>query len=331
MNGDGTDPRRLTVNTDEEIADFMAALSPDGEGRIVFDSNRDRVIGQEPINTSDLFLMNQDGTEQTRLARGSSATWSPNSKRIAFHRSASFTVPPAVDVQRPIRADPGAPSFDSDIFVAKVRDLLDGEAPENITNTDLYIEDDADWSPNGKKIAFTRHLVTDNHQNSVTAEICVMKVKGHRAPVCFLTDNGEEERGPAWSPDGTKLAYMCRKGAPATPTGTLPTFEICVINADGTGLPRRLTMNNVLDGTPQWSPDGQTILFASGATLVSELWLTNLDGTVQTQFTDTDGFNAFGNWGEICDEEEDEDDGDDDVDDDDDNDDDDDDDDDDDN
>ncbi len=86
-----------------------------------------------------------------------------------------------------------------------------------------------------------------------------------------------------------------------------------MINANGTGEPLRLTTNNVLDGTPQWSPDGQKILFASGATLVSELYLVDADGTGDPQpFTNTDGFNAFANWGEICDEEEDEDDGDDD-------------------
>ena len=45
------------------------ALSPDGRGKIVFDSNRLRAAG-EPINTSDLFLMNHDGSEQVYLTRG---------------------------------------------------------------------------------------------------------------------------------------------------------------------------------------------------------------------------------------------------------------------
>jgi TolB protein len=306
MDGDGTDPRRLTFNTVEGFADFMPALSPDGKGKIVFDSNRLRVQG-EPLNTSDLFLMNHDGTEETFLTRGSSATWSPvgpygdASKNIAFHRSASFTIPPAVGEQLPIRPDPGAPAFDSDIFVANVDDLVEeGAPPQNITNTPLYIEDDANWSPDGEKIAFTRHPRSDNQNNSVHAEICVMDAEGNEEPVCILTGNLEEERGPAWSPDGTRFAYMCRKGAPAS-GGTIPTFEICVINADGTG-ELRLTQNNVFDGTPQWSPDGQKILFSKGPTLASELWLIDPEGPIGTeiQFTNTVGFNAFSNWGEIA-------------------------------
>jgi TolB protein len=310
MDGDGTNPRRLTFNTGLGFGDFMPVLSPDGKGKIVFDSTRTRVVPGEPPNTSALFLMNHDGTEETFLTRGSSATWSPvgpngsASKNIAFHRSASFIAPPVVGQQRPIRPDPGAPAFDSDIFVVNVDDLLEnGEAPRNLTNNGaLFVEDDANWSPDGTKIAYTRHPHDDSHTNSVRAEICVIDANGAGEPTCILgeTVNEEEERGPAWSPDGTRFAYMCRKGDPATPTGTIPTFEICVINADGTN-ERRLTTNNLLDGTPQWSPDGLRILFSRGPNAISELWLIDADGlSPEEQFTSTDGFNIFANWGQIA-------------------------------
>ncbi len=50
----------------------------------------------------------------------------------------------------------------------------------------------------------------------------------------FVLANAEEERAPSWSMDGRRIVYCCRKGAPER-EGGVPTFEICVMNADGTG------------------------------------------------------------------------------------------------
>jgi TolB protein len=279
MDGDGTNPRRLTENAD---GDAFATLSPDGKGRIVFDSNRNRG-SLEPLNTSDLFLMKHDGSDQTFLTRGSSATWSPDSQSIAFHRSASGT-------GLPIKPDPGAATTDSDIFVARVCDLVAHLPPTNITNTLTEIEDDADWSPDGQKIAFTRHPVTDNPNNSALAEIYVLNADGTGQPLA-LTHNAEEERAATWSPDGTRIAYMCRH------LGS--DFEICLMNADGTAQ-TQLTFNTVLDATPSWSPDGQKIAFhrlVAGEGL--QLWVMNADGTGETKLTGAPGMNLFANWGEI--------------------------------
>src|SRR5215831_21221992 len=185
------DPETLTRLTLNEVGanglfggNVFAKLSPDGK-KIVFDSNRDRTAA-EPLNTSDLFLMKADGRNQERLTRGSSATWSPNGKYIAFHASASgatcpVSVPPPLPgiPGCPIKGDAGAATWDSDIFIMRVPDDEDEfiEAPINITNTPWYIEDDADWSPDGKRIVFTRHPVTDleppNFQSNL-AEICVL-------------------------------------------------------------------------------------------------------------------------------------------------------------
>src|SRR6266498_4401891 len=202
MDGDGTNPRRLTENRD---SDGFPALSPDGR-RIVFDSNRLRAEG-EPFNTSDLFVMNADGTGQTSLVRGSSATWSPDGKRIAFHASASGT-------SKPINQLPGAATTDSDIFVMNIADFLKNRArPKNITNNPAAIDDDPDWSPKGQKIIFTSHAITDNTDNHVTAEIYLIDADGKSKPA-RLTNNAEEERAPSWSPDGKRIVYCCRKGAP---------------------------------------------------------------------------------------------------------------------
>src|SRR5262249_13667279 len=278
MSPDGSNLRRLTDNT---AADAFPALSPDGK-KIVFDSNRNRTEG-EPINTYDLFVMNTKGDEQRFLIRGSSATWSPDSKNIAFHASAS-------DLGLPITPDPGSATSDSDIFIANVDDLLAGVAgPMNLTNSPEAIDDDPDWSPDRRRIVFTSHPVTDDPQRQNLAEIYVINVDG--TGLTRLTFNAEEERGPSWSPDGSRIVYMCRIG------GGTSDFEICTMNADGSDR-RQLTDNTLNDGGATFSPDGQQIVFQRGGG-GQQLWMMNTDGTGQTQLTFPPGVNAFANWGVV--------------------------------
>jgi TolB protein len=277
MDGNGNNARRITFNDD---GDGFPALSPDGK-KIVFDSNRLRTDG-EPPNTSDLFVMDVDGSGQTFVARGSSASWLPDSKWVAFHASASGN-------GLPIKPDPGAATSDSDIFVVNVDDAVEhGQAPTNITQNPTAIDDDPDWSPDGRWIVYTSHLVGDNPNNSATAEIYVIDAAGSTAPV-RLTFNTEEERAPTWSPDGTQILYSCRKG---------PTFELCVMNANGSDQVQ-LTSNTVAELTPTWSPDSSRIAYHRILAGRFQVFVMNRDGLGQTQVTNTLGINAFPNWGEV--------------------------------
>ena len=236
---------------------------------------------------SDLFIMNADGSDQTWLTRGSSATWSPDGTSIAFHASASGTGLPA-------NSYPGSATLDSDIFIVDVRDLLAKKAtPRNITSNPAAVDDDPDWSPDGRTILFTSHATGDNHTNAVSAEIYSVSVDGSARPKP-LTSNKQEERAPAWSPDGKRILFCCRRGSK-------PDFDLCVMNADGSG-EVRVTESPLGDLTPSWSPDGKKILFhrAKGAGLGAwDLWLINPDGTGEARLTNAPGHTGFASWGEL--------------------------------
>jgi Tol biopolymer transport system component len=68
-----------------------------------------------------------------------------------------------------------------------------------------------------------------------------------------LTDDPAEDFDPAWSPDGTQIAFRShRDGSP----------EVYLVNADGSG-ERNLTDSPLSDYSPAWSPTGTQIAFAS--------------------------------------------------------------------
>jgi hypothetical protein len=78
-----------------------------------------------------------------------------------------------------------------------------------------------------------------------------------------LTSNATADGQPAWSPDGTQIAYSSDRDG---------YYEIYKMDADGTN-PTRLTFNAgalgqvafypVFDGHPAWSPDGTQIAFTT--------------------------------------------------------------------
>lgn len=279
-----TNLRRLTWNEHQET---FPDLSPDGK-KLTFDSNRLRVAG-ERVNTSDLWVMDADGADQAMLVkRAGSSSWAPDGKNVVFHASAGGA---DADLIKPGQI--GSAWSDSDIFVLNIDDCLAGAcSPLNITNDPLQIDDDPDWSPDGSRIAFTSHWVGDTGEDSETAEIWTMNPDGSGR--MRLTFNNEEERAPSWSPDGTKILYMCR--ALWLNSGT--DFELCVMDADGSNL-QVLTNNTMPDLTPNWTPDGSKIIFHRSIGGFNQLHIMNVDGTDLEQLMATVGHDLFASPGYV--------------------------------
>jgi Tol biopolymer transport system component len=61
-----------------------------------------------------------------------------------------------------------------------------------------------------------------------------------------LTHDPAKDFGPAWSPDGSKIAFTSDRS-------TSGGWDIFVMNADGSGVVN-LTNHPALDWTPAWSP-----------------------------------------------------------------------------
>ena len=95
--------------------------------------------------------------------------------------------------------------------------------------------------------------------------------------VVNLTDAPGPDEVPAWSPDGSRLAYTCMR----QPDGSISLpRRVCVRNADGTGF---VVLSNTLadDYGPAWSRDGSQIAFTSANCSSCQTFLSviNADGT----------------------------------------------------
>jgi TolB protein len=153
---------------------------------------------------------------------------------------------------------------------------------------------DADWSPDGREIAFTRLREDGN------ADLYLMSADGsEQRPL--VSDPSAAETSPDWSPDGTRIVFAL--DLPSDTSGP----QIVVVDVQS-GKTTQLTTegNNV---APTWSPNGKQIAFdstraskrtgtrAGGLLLPSDddIYVMNADGSGQRRITSTPE-NAFPAW-----------------------------------
>jgi TolB protein len=112
---------------------------------------------------------------------------------------------------------------------------------------------------------------------------------------------------PAYSPDGTRIAFTSLRDVPPGYMGEPRRYsELYVMDADGTDVTRITANDNLVDFQATWSPDGQRILVGRGPggtppsgqlTEATDLWVIDLVTGQEEQITHTPGqWEGYADW-----------------------------------
>lgn len=147
---------------------------------------------------------------------------------------------------------------------------------DNFTATAVYVSPTPTPTPTPVPGAGAQPIAFTKSANGPFSASDIFLVNTDGTNVVNITNSPGEDTQPAWSPDGSRLAYVCHHQPDGSAGGPA---RICVRNADGTGF-KVLSNTQADDFSPSWSRDGSQIAFAtftSGSPSI--LSIMNADGT----------------------------------------------------
>jgi dipeptidyl aminopeptidase/acylaminoacyl peptidase len=243
-------------------------LSPDGEW-VVYSVGEANF--EEDATRYDLWRARWDGSGRHALTRTADAdeyqpAVSPDGRWIAF------------------LSDRGDEDAKTQVWVMP----SDGGEADALTKFPGGVSD-FDWAPDSARLAVIAHdperaegeeepkqpepIVIDRHYFKEDAvgwvtdkrqHLYLFEIAGRKATQ--LTSGANDEHVPAWSPDGTRIAYVTKRGSDPDRHSN---WDIYVVEARAGSTERQLTRFPGADNDPSWesrpawSPDGRKIAYVS--------------------------------------------------------------------
>jgi Tol biopolymer transport system component len=298
MNPDGSGATPLTTLTATDASTFEPAWSPDGS-KIAFVSHR-ALDGSDAAGAgANLWVMNADGSNPTPLTHLTTSavdsgkpTWSPDGSKIAYFSERALDLSDSLNTNSAFNLWVMNADGSGQIPLSQYTVNAVGTAPFA-------------WSPDSGKVAFSCGGVLDG-SDALNKAFNIWVANGDGSgvkPLTRMTALDAFSGSPAWSPDGTKIAFFSARAFDGSDAADANfTANIWVMNGDGSGATplTKLTTLRADSADPKWSPDGSKIAFGSIRALdgtdftntAGNIWVMNADGSGVTPLTDVTAPNA---------------------------------------
>jgi len=266
-----TAPRPLEIGDQFTIKSVGSAeVSPDGEW-VAFTVSTTNLDREE--SKTQIWMVSTDGGEAIPLTMSSESIsgpkWSPDGKYLSFLATRGENAKPQVwvldrrggEARQLTEIEEGAGSYewspDAARLVLAIRDkdtaAASGGSGDGSRSRprDPWVIDRLQFKRDG------RGYLTD----SLRTHLYVYDIDSRK--LTQITSGRWDEGSPAWSPDGTRIAFVSNRTQDPDANSNDDIWVVAADNTDQGATLLRITTYEGGDGSPAWSPDGRWIAYTT--------------------------------------------------------------------
>jgi dipeptidyl aminopeptidase/acylaminoacyl peptidase len=256
--------RVLTVDDLFEISRVGdPQISPDGEW--IAYTVQTTSLEDESSETRIWMVPSSGGEAIPMTAKGYSASrprWSPDGKYLSFSASKGESQTQVWilnrlggEAQQLTTVEQGISSFawspDGTKLLLGIRDPEDEEEEDGSDTRDPWVIDRLQFKRDG-----TGYLTGNRHTHLYVLDLASKESTQ-------VTSGEFDESQAVWSPDGERIAFVSNRTDEPDGNSNSDIWVVAANNADRGGTLLQVTSNPGADGSPAWSPDGESIAYVT--------------------------------------------------------------------